>query len=151
MIYLIRHADAVSAEEDPLRPLSAKGRGQVSRVCEEMGRARGFAPTEFWHSPLSRARETAELLAQGLGLAAPVVLKRGLEPDDDPEAIARTLASEKRSIAIVGHEPHLGILATIMVRGPVHAASFYHFHKAGVLALSRTDKGWCSEWLVRSP
>jgi phosphohistidine phosphatase len=151
MIYLIRHADAVSAEEDLLRPLSAKGRRQVSRVCEDLGRAPGFAPAELWHSPLSRAKETAELLAQGLGLGSPVVLKQGLEPDDDPEAIARILGSEKRSIAVVGHEPHLGVLATIMVRGPVHAASFYNFHKAGVLALSRTDKGWSSEWLVRSP
>jgi phosphohistidine phosphatase len=151
MIYLIRHADAVSDEEDPLRPLSARGREQVARACEHLRKAAGFAPAEMWHSPLSRSRETAELLAQGLGLHARIILKKGLEPDDDPSAVAEALASEKRSIAVVGHEPHLGILASIMTRGPGHAAVFYHFHKAGVLALSRRDRRWRADWLLRAP
>ena len=151
MIYLIRHADAVSAEEDPLRPLSAKGREQVARVCEHLRKAGGFAPAEVWHSPLSRARETAELLASGLGLDSPVVLRKGLEPDDDPSGVAAALGSEKRSVAVVGHEPHLGVLASIMARGPACGAAYFHFHKAGVLALGRRDGGWRAEWIVRSP
>jgi len=151
MIYLIRHAHAVSDEEDPLRPLSSKGRGQVARVCELLRDRAAFAPVEIWHSPLSRARETAELLARGLGLQARIVLRKGLEPDDDPAEIARALDSEKRSIAVVGHEPHLGILASLMAPGPVQAHAHFHFSKAGVLSLSRKDKGWSTEWLVRSP
>jgi phosphohistidine phosphatase len=150
MIYLIRHADAVSDEEDPLRPLSTKGREQVVRACELLRKEAGFAPAEIWHSPLSRSRETAELLAQGLGLHARLILRMGLEPEDDPSAVAEALGSEKRSIALVGHEPHLGILASIMTRGPGHAAVFYHFPKAGVLALSRRERSWRADWLVRS-
>jgi phosphohistidine phosphatase len=151
MIYLIRHADAVSAEEDPLRPLSAKGREQVARACERLRREAGFAPAEVWHSPLSRSRETAELLAGGLGLHARIVLRDGLEPDDDPSEVADALGSENRSIAVVGHEPHLGILASIMARGPGRNAVYFHFHKAGILALSRREGGWRAEWIVRSP
>src|SRR5208283_2820124 len=142
MIYLIRHADAVSAEEDPLRPLSANGREQVARACEHLRRAAGFAPAEVWHSPLSRSRETAELLASGLGLHARIILRKGLEPDDDPAGVADALGSEKRSIAVVGHEPHLGVLASIMARGPGRNAAHFHFHKAGILALSRREGGW---------
>jgi phosphohistidine phosphatase len=151
MIFLIRHAHAVSDEEDPLRPLSSKGRDQVARVCDLLRSQAAFAPVEIWHSPLSRARETAALLARGLGLQARIVLRKGLEPDDDPAEVARALNSERRSIAVVGHEPHLGILASLMARGPALAHAHYHFSKAGVLALSRKDKGWRTEWLVRSP
>jgi phosphohistidine phosphatase len=151
MIYLIRHADAVSTEENRARPLSAKGRDQVARVCVVLRREPGFNPTEIWHSPLVRSLETAELLARELKLRVPLVLKPGLEPDDDPGKIAAILEEEKREIAVVGHEPHLGILASMMVHGPARAGIFFPFPKAGVLALSRDAKRWRSSWLVRSP
>ncbi len=151
MIYLIRHADAVSDEVDPARPLSARGREQVGGACKILQREPGFKPAEFWHSPLARSRETAELLARGLGLSAPIVLTTGLEPEDDPGRIAGVLSDEARDIAVVGHEPHLGILAALMVEGPARAGMFIPFPKAGVLALSRKGKRWRPEWLVRSP
>ncbi|HXN34933.1 MAG TPA: histidine phosphatase family protein [Opitutaceae bacterium] len=151
MIYLIRHADAVSDEVNPARPLSAKGREQVARVCAMLHGRPGFRPREFWHSPLVRSRETAELLAQGLGLSAPLVLTAGIAPDDDPEAIAAILATAAGDIAVVGHEPHLGVLSSIMVHGRDRAPMFFHFPKAGVLALSPEGKRWRPEWLVRRP
>jgi len=151
MIYLMRHADAVSEEEDPARPLSAKGREQVARVCAFLRAKTGFKPEEIWHSPLARARETAEQLAQGLGLSAPLVLTAGLCPNDDPGKIALNLESRAGDVAVVGHEPHLGVLASLMVRGPECTGVYYPFPKAGILALSREGKRWRAEWLVRLP
>lgn len=151
MIYLIRHADAVPDEEDPARPLSAKGRGQVDRVCAILRKERDFKPAEFWHSPLLRSLETAQLLAKGLGLAAPVVPRPGLTPDDDPGRTASALEAEGRDIAVVGHEPHLGKLATLMVHGPSCAGVIFPFSKAGVLSLSLVGKRWHSRWIVRAP
>jgi phosphohistidine phosphatase len=151
MIYLIRHADAVSDEVDPERPLSARGREQVAGVCRILAKGAAFNPAEIWRSPLVRSRETAELLARGLKLTAPVILKPGLEPNDDPAGIAGILAAEERDIAVVGHEPHLGVLAALMVEGPERMGMPYPFPKAGVLALSRTGRRWRPEWLARSP
>jgi phosphohistidine phosphatase len=151
MIYLMRHADAVSEEEDPARPLSAKGRDQVARVCAALRTGPGFNPSEVWHSPLARARETAELLAQSLELSAPLVLTSGLRPNDDPGKIAAILDSHDGELAVVGHEPHLGVLASMMVRGPECGSVYYPFPKAGVLALSREGKRWRAGWLVRLP
>jgi phosphohistidine phosphatase len=148
MIYLMRHADAVSDEEDPARPLSAKGRDQVARVCAALATRGGFKPAEIWHSPLSRSRETAELLAQGLGLAAPLVQTQGLRPNDDPAMIAPILERAKADIAVVGHEPHLGVLASLMEFGP-ERGTYHCFPKAGILALSLDGKRWRSRWLVR--
>lgn len=151
MIYLIRHADAVSDEDDPVRPLSARGREQVARVCGILRKRSGFRPREIWHSPLERARETAELLAQGLHLTAPLVPTPGLTPDDDPAKIAAVLETEAGDIAIVGHEPHLGVLSSLMANGPERAATYIHFPKAGVLALTPDGRRWRPEWLVKSP
>jgi phosphohistidine phosphatase len=151
MILLMRHADAVSDEVDALRPLSQKGRDQVARVCEALRKVPGIDPDQIWHSPLVRSRETAELLAKGLGLKAALVLTPGLEPENDPSAVAATLETETRDIAIVGHEPHLGVLASLMVHGPVRAGVYYPFPKAGVVALTRAGKAWKAQWLVRSP
>jgi len=151
MSYLIRHADAVSDEVNPARPLSERGREQVARVCGMLLKGGGFRPREIWHSPLVRSRETAELLAHGLGLSAPLVLTAGLEPDDDPAGISATLAAAAGDIAVVGHEPHLGVLSSLLVNGRDGAQAFFHFPKAGVLALSADGKRWRPEWLVRRP
>jgi phosphohistidine phosphatase len=151
MIFLMRHADAVSDEVDPVRPLSEKGREQVARVCEALRKVPGFAPVEIWHSPLARSRETAALLDEGMKLGVPLVLKSGLTPEDDPARIATLLEAEKRDIAVVGHEPHLGVLASLLVHGPVRSGVYYPFSKAGIVAFSREGKGWRSQWLVRSP
>jgi phosphohistidine phosphatase len=148
-IFLIRHADAVSEEEDRTRPLSAKGRDQVALVSSALKAYGGFQPAEIWHSPLLRSRETAALLRRGLGLSAPLTLKVGLEPDDNPETIALVLNGETQDVAVVGHEPHLGVLAAQMVEGPSNPPFFYPFPKAGVLALVRKGKRWKSEWLIR--
>ncbi|HMD60269.1 MAG TPA: phosphoglycerate mutase family protein [Opitutaceae bacterium] len=151
MIFLIRHADAVSADEDPERPLSEKGRGQVAEVCRLLKADEAFSPSEIWHSSLARSRETAQLLARGLGLSAPLVPKPGLEPEDDPAEVAGAFASDGRDIAVVGHEPHLGALAALMSAGPGHPGMHVPFAKAGVLALSPKGALWRPEWLVRSP
>jgi phosphohistidine phosphatase len=151
MIYLIRHADAVSADENPARPLSARGREQVGEVCRILRAKAAFNPAEIWHSSLERSRETAELLARGLGLSAPVFLKPGLEPEDDPAPIAAVLEAQDRDVAVVGHEPHLGSLATLLAEGREGPGGSFAFPKAGVLALSRKGRRWRPEWLVRSP
>jgi phosphohistidine phosphatase len=151
MIYLIRHADAVSAEDDPARPLSARGRVQVGAVCAALREGARFDPAQFWHSPLARSRETAQLLARGLGLSSPLVLTPGLEPEDDPSRIAAVLDPEARDIAVVGHEPHLGALAAAMTYGADSAAMPFSFAKASVLCLSRKGPRWQARWLVRSP
>ena len=147
----MRHADAVSDEVDPVRPLSPKGRDQVARVCALLAKDPGFRPGRILHSSLERSRETAALLARGLGLKAPLVPTKGIEPEDDPSKIAAVLESAKGDVAVVGHEPHLGVLASLMVHGPERPGVFYPFPKAGVLALTRGGGRWRSEWLVRSP
>ena len=147
--HLIRHAQASYDEDDRVRALSARGRVQVERLCALLGPS--FRPEEVWHSPLVRARETAELLVRGLGLGPVFRVRPELEPDSDPGPVAALLDAADRPILVVGHEPNLSVLASMMVRGSPPPGSL-GFAKAGTMALRRGEGGrWAAEWVVRAP
>lgn len=150
MIYLIRHADAIAGEVDAERPLSERGRRQVEQLCSIFRDSGLFNPAEVWHSPLVRARETAHLLVQGLALGCPLFEKPDLQPEDDPGRIAAVLAAQTRNVAIVGHEPHMGSLAAMLLHGAQPGSAYFPFPKAGVLAVSKNETGWSGGWIARA-
>jgi len=147
ILHLVRHAHAVEATDDAARPLSAKGRAQVRTLGKFLRSSGAFQPEEIWHSPLVRARETATLLARHLKLTVPLVLQPGLEPEDDPAAVARGLRSATRSVAIIGHEPHLSALASLLVRGRAAPPAFV-MKKCAALTLEGTGRFWMVRWHV---
>jgi phosphohistidine phosphatase len=146
-LYLVRHADAVDAEIDPNRPLSERGRNQVRAVARLLAPGGVLRPEEIWHSPLVRARETAVLLKEQLGLAAPLVETPELEPDVDPQVIAIRLRSVRQRIAIVGHEPHLSALASLLVAREAQPPVFV-MKKGAVLTLEGAAEHWAVRWHV---
>lgn len=140
MIFLIRHAHAVDAAEDPQRPLSLKGVDECARLVRFFRANRAMTPHQFWHSPLVRSRDTADRLVAGLCPEAIRVEIPGIAPDDDPEPVARRLDAlpPRAIVALVGHEPHLGRLTTLLVRGKAKPV-WVNIAKSSVLALERTS------------
>jgi phosphohistidine phosphatase len=147
MLYLIRHADAIDLHPDHARPLSDRGREQVKALAKFLGRSESFSPDEIWHSSLVRARETAELLAKGLDFSGKCHEAAGLRPEDDPHEIARKLGKLDKSVALVGHEPHMSALASLLVVGATHPAAFV-MKKGATLALEREDPRWVVRWHI---
>ena len=139
-LFLVRHAHALRAEEHPQRPLSPRGRSDTARMVAWLKGTTAFRPTQYWHSPLLRAVETAQLLQAGLDPEALLVETDDLLPDDDPHAMAERLASypPEHDLALVGHEPHLSALATLLVRGREHPVQFV-LRKGAILALERSS------------
>ena len=146
-LYLIRHAHAVDAEEDPERPLSKRGVNQVAGLARFLRRSDLFRPEQFWHSSLSRSRQSVELLSQRMRLEAPHTLMPDLEPEDDPRAAARRIKAVTHSLAIVGHEPHLSMLATLLVIGKMDYPAFV-MKKCSALALEGEGAHWSVRWHV---
>lgn len=61
-IYLVRHGEQQDAEHGmPDGPLSERGKRQARLLAERLG---GVPFTGAWHSPLQRAAETADILAE---------------------------------------------------------------------------------------
>ncbi|MBC8012456.1 MAG: histidine phosphatase family protein [Burkholderiales bacterium] len=155
LLHLVRHAHAVTEEENPSRPLSAHGRGEAARLARFFAGNGCFKPAQVWYSPLLRSRETADELIKRLALDAVVVETPGLLPEDDPHELAERLQlhpKDRGDLALVGHEPHLSALASLLVRGKESPALFT-LKKGAVLTLESTDKphkkSGLARWSVR--
>ncbi|HVW21947.1 MAG TPA: histidine phosphatase family protein [Opitutaceae bacterium] len=146
-LYLIRHAHAGDSANDFTRPLSAKGRKQVEKLARFLERIEAPAPAEIWHSPLVRARETADRLAESPAWNAPRMVFPGLEPEADPGAVALRIEATARPVALVGHEPNLSALGSLLVAGKSWPPLFL-MQKCGVLALERHGGEPDGRWLV---
>lgn len=139
-LLLIRHADAGDHDparwpDDALRPLTAKGRKRHRRVAKRL-RRRGLVPSLILASPWLRAWETAQLTADFAGGPAPVAC-RALAAPPDVEALAAAVgrAGLDAIPALVGHEPWLGELASLLLTGEPHRLAIA-FPKSGVLGLT---------------
>ena len=152
-LFLVRHGHAFSDQEDSRRPLSARG-GEVTRSVAAFLRPSGVLAEvqAVWHSPLVRARETAELLVKELVPDALLIETAGLLPEDDPVAVADRLDRAEHAVMIVGHEPQLGALATLLVRGKLKPVGF-EFKKSAILALEKSGgrhkQSGRTRWQVR--
>jgi phosphohistidine phosphatase len=122
-LYLMRHGEAASAEQDARRPLTPAGWETIERVASRAATAR-FQPEAIYHSGILRAEQTAEILARHLGLPERVQARAGLRPDDPVEPVAGWLldqADQERGIALVGHLPFVDRLASLLVVGDAQA------------------------------
>jgi phosphohistidine phosphatase len=147
-LYLIRHAQALEAADDASRRLSPEGRRQTDRLAEFLRASRPPEPGEVWHSSLARAAETARLLQDRLGWRAPLREVAGLEPEADPRPIIARVNASGHPLAIVGHEPFLGAMGALLVRGAPWPPVFL-MRKSGLLALERAagpGGPWSAGW-----
>ena len=108
-LLLIRHGKAEDHGHpggDGSRALTEKGRLQTRKVGRFL-QAEGLVPDLVLHSPLVRARETAEIVAEVSG-AGGLVQEGWLACGMYPEEALRELAAYTATmgtVAIVGHEP----------------------------------------------
>jgi phosphohistidine phosphatase len=116
-LYLLRHADAGDAEawagDDDARPISPKGEAQSERLATFLHGLR-FSTDAMISSPKARARQTAELVADGLGCEVRIDERLGdpfeLETVD---AILADAGSPQRPI-LVGHDPDFSRLLSVL-------------------------------------
>ena len=64
-LYLVQHANAVSKQQNPERPLLKQGRRDMQKIAAFVKHL-GLCVDYLWHSPKRRAEQTAELLSQAV-------------------------------------------------------------------------------------
>lgn len=119
-IYLVRHGEAVSEDDagsDRDRWLNANGREAV-RILGRLLRETNVEPDAIVCSPLPRATQTAELLAQSLDYLGVIASLRSLEPAAQPARAAAALSAYGRSVIVVGHEPSISMLGAHIIGRP---------------------------------
>jgi phosphohistidine phosphatase len=121
-LLVIRHAIAQTREEfagddDALRPLTKEGRRQMQRVAKRLRRVVGELDV-LGSSPLLRAMQTADIVAEEFA-DVDIATVGALEPDSAPAAFVTWLRKQRdaETVAVIGHEPHLGTLVTWLLTG----------------------------------
>ncbi|NCG09069.1 MAG: phosphohistidine phosphatase SixA [Verrucomicrobia bacterium] len=118
-VYLLRHGQAEAGYPDGQRKLTARGRGHAQLLGEWLQRSPEALPGRIICSPLVRARETLELLSAAWSdrePGEPEVLD-ALVPEGNPAAIVSILESMDEDVFLVGHNPHMEILASLLMSG----------------------------------
>lgn len=140
-VVLVRHGEATSTDENPERPLTVAGRQHAERVASWLDTA-GVEVEAVVHSPKLRARQTAKIFGQRLGVHAARVRERAdLRPHDDPRPVADDLELDQTSLVIVGHLPFLARLASQLLVGDPDSLRI-RFLDAGAVVLGRVGEGW---------
>jgi phosphohistidine phosphatase len=142
LLLLVRHAlaetrDDVRYPDDSLRPLVPKGRKTQRRMGRRLQRFQ-LVPSVVLSSPWKRAWQTAGVLARatGLGKAGRVACAPLAEqPNLDALAAAVGPRAEDEIVALVGHEPWMGELASLLLTGSLTRLNI-QFSKSGILGIS---------------
>jgi phosphohistidine phosphatase len=123
-LLVIRHGIAEDAEafaatgkDDSRRPLTKAGKRKMKEVAAGLLEVVESLDV-IAASPLVRAQQTAEIVAEAYGdLRVDTV--QALSPGSDPADLVDWLGKHASAevVAIVGHEPHLGILVTWFMTG----------------------------------
>jgi phosphohistidine phosphatase len=146
-IYLVQHAEAKREEEDPRRDLTEKGRLDIERVAHYLKRL-NVQVKQIFHSGKTRAQSTAKVLAGYLNPPAGISEAQGLAPLDDPAIWSERLPKMQGDIMLVGHLPHLGGLAAILMTGDKEK-KVINFQMGGAVCLRQMAADqWAVDWMV---
>lgn len=118
---IVRHAiaeerDAGRFPDDSERPLSTAGAERFARAARGLGRLVPEVELVL-ASPYARAWETAAILERGAGWPAPEPCAALEAVRSAGDALAALAALRARSVAVVGHEPQLSELASLLLAG----------------------------------
>ncbi len=149
LVFVIRHAAAATSgsfARDCERPLTNDGIERMKRVAKGLKKI-GVEVQSVFSSPFVRARETAEIVAKEI-MAKPQVtecaeLAGGRGAKEALGFIAKTNAEQ---IAVVGHEPQLGDLVSLMVAG--NSKTIVDMKKASVSCVECEGKAAAGEGIL---
>ena len=153
---LLRHGIAVERDEwegaDADRPLTERGAKRVMQVAAGLSRL-DVQPTHVWSSPLIRAIETAKMVHRSLRVRSVVRIVDALLPDAPPDRLLSILHDlpPESCVLSVGHEPQLGMVASLLLTGKSSMA--FPFKKAGACLIElstpvKPGRGVLRWWLT---
>lgn len=157
-IYIIRHAIAVEPgapgyEDDSLRPLTSKGSDKMTNIARGL-KSLGVRFDLVLSSPYTRALQTARILLKAMKMdKEQLVITEHLAPMGFPEQVIGEINenySHLDSVAIVGHEPNLSALISLLAVGDAQLA--VNMRKGGVCCLNAEnllhERRATLEWLM---
>jgi phosphohistidine phosphatase len=106
-LYFVRHGKAEqSAASDEQRQLTAEGQARLATEAQVIARL-GIHPQVIYSSPRIRAQQTAQIIAQALGMT--ITVQEALDYGFNRDAVAALIRDLDASaeLMFVGHNPTL--------------------------------------------
>ncbi len=156
-LYILRHAIATErgltdSGPDSERPLTEKGAKKMRRIAKAMKNME-ISFDVILSSPFRRAKETAEIVAKEFHYENLLKFSSHLKVGGDPAALISEINTRYKkfdSILLVGHEPSLSGLISMLVSGKNSLT--ITMKKGGICKLSvvTLHYGRCAtlEWLM---
>ncbi len=143
-LLIVRHGIAVepgtAGIADADRPLTPKGVNRMRQVAEGLFRLE-LKLDRIVTSPLPRARQTAEIIAEALDAEGLLEVSNVLQAGAAAATIERFLRERREErLMIVGHNPALSDLISLLVLGMTHPL-LCDLKKGAVAALERAAPG----------
>jgi phosphohistidine phosphatase len=118
-LYFFRHAiaeDPTDSMTDAMRPLTREGIARTKATARTLVAA-GVKPRRLYSSPLTRARQTADIVGQAMDVKVTVrkALAPGFSTSDIPALIAGLKPSDE--VMFVGHEPDFSLMISQIIGG----------------------------------
>src|SRR6266850_6008454 len=137
-LYLMRHGIALTRDDpsvahDAERPLTGKGTKRMRKAARGL-RELAIPFDSILTSPLSRARQTADIVASALGMEARLEEISGLAPESTVEHLmfGLTRYQDRAHVLLVGHEPLLSDAAAYLLGGKKPANVTIDFKKGAL-------------------
>jgi phosphohistidine phosphatase len=156
-ILIVRHARAEERRllgllrKDAARPLTPEGRKDMAKAAKGLKQLVSDLRV-LATSPLVRAKQTAQILAERYDTEVTEVTE--LSPGADPDKLLAWLRKQplEAIVALVGHEPDLGALASWFLTG--RKESFVQFKKGAACLIDFAEAGPAPgrgrlEWLIQ--
>jgi phosphohistidine phosphatase len=133
-----REAWAAKGRPDSERPLTGEGGRKMRSAARGLREVVGTIDV-IATSPLVRAAQTAEIVRRAFGGGALVQTVEELSPERRPDELLAWLRAQEpgSTVAVVGHEPHLGFLVGWLLTG--RNDSFVELKKGGAVLLTFED------------
>lgn len=146
-LYLVRHGEAKSKQEDPARSLSAKGLQDVSNMAAFLKNL-NLRVSAVRHSGKTRAAQTAELIAAAVSSDGGIIVSEGLSPNDPVQPLGEEVKVSTRDLMVVGPLPFLGKLASMLITGS-DSVDVAAFRQGGIVCLECDESAaWRICWMV---
>lgn len=155
ILYVLRHGIAETIApggNDAARHLTPRGRAKMRAAAAGI-RALGIPLDALLTSPLPRAAETTQIVASVFGRTPQPRTLPALAPGVAPAEVVRALKPFAREahVMVVGHEPGLSELASLMLTGSTDALAL-RLKKGGCLAIELSSlvpaAGGVLRWLL---
>lgn len=148
-LYCLRHGEAMSALDNPKRPLSPEGAKAIDTLGHWLAERSMIFP-QIVHSGIMRAAQTATRIAAATCPQTTLMTRPDLLAEQgNVEMVRDWIATQSEITLLVGHLPLIAELVSALVGGPSHYQPIVNFSPGTLVCLQYLQaQRWVIDWVM---